>query len=527
MERREEPSSFDKEEDAASDAKVRQGGTNPPADFDELAETEPAETVELAETAHEVGQAEPEIVVAAPRRRGRKVLAWVGGTMAVLLVALGGTAYWLYAHLDGNIKHEHADSVTLGTTRPVKLNSSTNILMLGSDSRAGTNGQYGVDQGELNSDTIILLHISPNGDHAVGISFPRDSMVQVPACKLKGGGMSKPYFGMINSAFAVGGPLCSWKTIEANTGIHIDHFVDVDFSGFKRVVDALGGVEICMPKAVDDPRANLSLPAGKQIVKGDNALAYVRERYALGDGSDLGRIKRQQKFMSSIVKKAVSTDMMANPVRVYNFLDAATKSITTDDGLTVSKMKDLAGTLKGMTSGKVQFVTVPNHAYDPDPNRVQWDVDASKVLFDAVRQDNNLPAPPPSVTPAPNEPQLPPDQVKVSILQADKANAESSGRQITAKGFKVVKTGTTKETVTRISYGPGAGQQASALANLLGDVNPVADPKAAKGTITLVIGSKGLVFAPPPGPAPSPPPSLPTNVPGGSADQNLCGPDGT
>jgi LCP family protein required for cell wall assembly len=450
----------------------------------------------------------------------KRILAWTGGGLAVLLALAGGGVYWLYAHLDGNIKHEKADSSTLGTSRPVKLNSSTNILLMGIDSRAGTGGAYGVDEGEDNSDTMILLHISPNGDHAVGISFPRDSMVNVPSCKEKSGEQSKPYFGMINSAVSVGGPLCTWKTIEANTGVHIDHFVLVDFNGFKRVVNALGGVEICLPKPVDDPRANLDLPAGKQVVKGDAALAYVRERYALGDGSDLGRIKRQQKFMSSVVKKALSTDMLTDPIREYQFLDAATKSITVDDGLTIGKMRSLAGSLKGITSGKVQFVTVPNHPYPADPNRVQWDADTSKTLFAAIAKDNNLPAAP-TAPATPAEPQVPDDQVKITVLQDTKAKAQASAAQLAARGFKITDEGTTKATTTLITYGPGAGTRASALANTIGNLNPVEDPKAPKGTVTLTVGSQGLTFIPPPAAAPTPPP-----VAGGAtADQNLCGPN--
>ena len=192
-----------------------------------------------------------------------------------------------------------------------------NILLLGSDSRDGDNKAYfSPDISGERSDTTILVHISPNRDHAVAISFPRDSMVQVPQCTKKNGQKVPPFFGMINAAFAYAGAPCTWKTIESTTDIHIDHYVKIDFTGFKRVVDALGGVEICVPHAVNDPRANLSLRAGRQVVKGNDALGYVRTRYGIGDGSDLERIQRQQKFMASVVNKATSGSMLTDPARV-------------------------------------------------------------------------------------------------------------------------------------------------------------------------------------------------------------------
>ena len=447
------------------------------------------------------------------RRRGRRILAWTGGVLAVLLLATGGGTLWLVSNLQGNIHHLHVED-GLAPVRPPKLNQSTNILIIGSDSRAGSNGQYGNLPG-ARSDTTILMHLSPNADRAVAISFPRDSMVAIPACRQSNGSRTAPQFGMINAAFAEAGAVCTWRTIESLTGIHIDHFVQFDFVGFKRIVDALGGVEICLPQAINDPRANLVLPAGRQVVMGDQALGYVRERYALGDGSDLGRIKRQQKFMSSVVQKALSGDTLTDPVRTFNFLTAATKSVTTDDKLSLGVMKDLAGRLKGLVAGKVQFVTVPNHAYPQDPNRVEWDAGPARALFDAIRKDDNMPAPAPPL-PVSTVPQLAPNQVKVTVLQSTKVLAAASARQIAAKGFKVGKPGTTKELTTRISYGPGAGQQAAALAALLPGVNPIADPKAAKGTIHLVVGQGGLVFAPPQ-------PVVPPVTGATSANQNLCG----
>jgi LCP family protein required for cell wall assembly len=336
------------------------------------------------------------------RRRGLRILAWVAGGVALLLVAVAVAGYFVVDHLQGNIKKQHVENL-LGPDRPVKLNSSMNILVLGSDSRAGQDSSFGsADIAGQRSDTIVLLHLSPNRDGAVGISFPRDSMVQMPACKKADGSGVPAQFGQINAAFSLAGAACTWRTIESLTHIHIDHYVQIDFAGFTRVVDALGGVPMCIPQPINDPRSNLSLRSGHQTLNGDEALGYVRTRYTLGDGSDLERIQRQQQFMAAVVRKATSSDTLTNPIRTYRFLDAITKSISTDDQLTLSVMRRLAGEAHGMSTGKVRFVTVPTEAYPKDPNRVQWIPAQAGPLFDAIRRDDRLPAPAP--TPVPSSP---------------------------------------------------------------------------------------------------------------------------
>ncbi|HEU5161426.1 MAG TPA: LCP family protein [Streptosporangiaceae bacterium] len=418
--------------------------------------------------------------------------------LAVALVGTSVTAYILYQKLQRNVRKEHVTD-QLGPNRPAKLNKSMNILLLGSDSRDGANRQYwSPDISGQRSDTTILLHLSPNRDRAVAVSFPRDSMVRIPACEQRNGTMAAARFGQLNAAFAVGGATCTWKTLESLTNIHIDHYAQIDFAGFKRVVDALGGVEICVSQAVNDPRADLRLKAGRQVVKGDQALGYVRARYSLGDGSDLERIQRQQRFMASVVNKATSTGMLANPARTYSFLDAVTKSISTDDEFTFSVMRKLASSLKGMSAGTVRFVTVPTRTYPKDPNRVQWDMAHAGPLFEAIRQDATMPAAPaasPTAVPpgaAANRPLPKPGKVKVTVL-GPAESARPAVAQLKAHGFAVAKvTARPPADTTQIRYGPGAGQQAAALAALIPEANPVADPKGAKGMVYLVIGRGGV-----------------------------------
>ncbi|MEU5991584.1 LCP family protein [Spirillospora sp. NPDC047418] len=451
------------------------------------------------------------------RGRRRKVLRRVAiGVVVVMLLAGGGVA-WLYHDIVGGIEQKHV-SDKLGTDRPKKLNKSLNILLIGSDTREGDNAQYAADGiSGARSDTTILLHLSPNRDQAVGISFPRDSMVKIPECdKEKKGAAVRARFGMLNTAFAFAGPTCTWKTLESLTGIHIDHFVQVDFVGFKRMVDALGGVEICVDKPVNDPRAELYLKAGKQTVKGKQALGYVRARYSLGDGSDLERIERQQKFMASVVDKATSGSVLSDPAKTYKFLKAATKSMTTDDDLDLAAMRKLADGLKGMSAGQVRFVTVPVERYAPDPNRVQWNQELAKPLFEAIQHDSELPAEPAKPVKARPAPPAP-GKVHVTIVDAGGKNEliKRVVKQLKRRGYKVAKkvekgTGSAE---SRLVYAPAAEPQASALARDVPDALLTADAKAPQNGVRLVIGTNGLRLAPP----------AINKIGGGvKAGQNLC-----
>jgi LCP family protein required for cell wall assembly len=461
------------------------------ADTGEGTEDARAEDAKAEDARAEDARAEGPDEAAPPKpvRRRRRGLKWAAGIVAVILLATGGTAVFLYERFNGNIHKEHVED-QLGPNRPAKLNKSMNILLLGSDSRDGENKAYwSPDISGERSDTTILVHISPNRDHAVAVSFPRDSMVQVPGCVKKNGGKVAPYFGMLNSAFAYAGAPCTWKTIESTTDIHIDHYVKIDFAGFKRVVDALGGVEICVPHAVNDPRANLNLRAGRQVVKGSAALGYVRTRYGLGDGSDLERIQRQQKFMASVVNKATSGSMLTDPARIYKFLDAVTKSIAADDKLSVSAMRKLATSLRGMSAGTVKFVTVPTQVYPPDPNRVQWNMAEAKPLFDAIRMDDALPAPKPA---PPQEAPPKPEEIKVRVVNAPKKVV----KDLKDRHYQVTSAHGPSQPETKILYGPGAERQADALGTVVPGIRILPDPTVPAGTVSLVVSPAGVQLTP-------------------------------
>lgn len=454
---------------------------------------------------------------ARPPRRGGVLpwLAWGSIVMTAVLVAGCLSAYAAYRKLYGNITHESV-SGKLGK-RPPKIGKATNVLVLGSDSRSGKDAKYGHAEGER-SDTLIVLHLSPNGKQAVGVSFPRDSVVQLPSCKTSKGGTSPAHLGMINEAFSEGGPACSWKTIESLTGIHIDHFVKVDFSGFKGMVNALGGVEICLPTAVHDRDSHLDLSAGRHLVKGEQALAYVRNRHGLGDGSDLGRIKRQQLFMSSIVKKVTDGGLLASPTKLFNFLDAATKSVTTDDGLDIGEIKKLAGSVQGMSAGKVKFVTVPNGPYPADPNRVQFQQPLAGQLFAAIKNDNIAKADDSAAqkkTAA--KPTVPAAQIRVRVLNGTgrAGLAATVAESLKAKGFQVVKVGNTPKSgiaKSTLHYGPSG---AKAMPTLQQDLKTVTTKQVSSKTsrLDLIIGDDwgGLKGG-----------DIPSNIGGVQANTNIC-----
>lgn len=315
--------------------------------------------------------------------------------IAVVVLAGGavGAGWAVYAKLSGNITADEAAAAELARyekERPTaRVRGAQNILLIGSDSRSGDgNGRYGRDSGTERSDTTILLHLAAGRESATAVSLPRDLMVDVPGCHRPDGSLAGPTLAQFNSAFAVGGSACSIRTVEKLTGIRIDHHVVVDFQGFKEMVDALDGVEVCLREPVDDKDADLRLPAGRVTLDGEQALGYVRARKSLGDGSDTDRMDRQQRFLGALVNKAQSNGVLLNPVKLYPVLDAATSSLTTDPNLaSLRGLYDLVRGLRDIPTERVQFLTVPRESYTGDPNRDQLVQPDAERLFTRLRTD--------------------------------------------------------------------------------------------------------------------------------------------
>ena len=334
-----------------------------------------------------------------PRHRDvvhkHRVLRAVAVSLATVLVIALTAGFFAYRHLDGNIDSLDV-AEALGTDRPEEIipedveHKPLNILLLGSDTREGQTGGIGGDTPGL-SDTTILLHLSADRDRAYGVSIPRDLMVERPSCVRKDGQGTDPGgLDLFNAAYAVGGPACTIKTVEEMSDVRINHFVVVDFNGFKAMVDALDGVPVCVPQEVNDDIGKIYLPAGSYEVKGQQALSYVRLRHELSENGDIGRMKRQQAFLASMANKAISAGTLVNPVRLYNFLDAATNSLTTDPGLaSLKKLGGLAKQLKDIGLDKIQFLSIPFETYEPDPNRLAL-APAADNIWEKLRKDEAL-----------------------------------------------------------------------------------------------------------------------------------------
>ncbi|MBE9498722.1 LytR family transcriptional regulator [Streptomyces qinglanensis] len=332
---------------------------------------------------------------ASVRTRRRRWPRWAALGAAVLVLASAATSWSLYRKLDGNIRTDAGTAQALAPyekERPTPVRGTQearNILVLGSDNRGDGNGAYGHDEGSQRSDTAILLHIAADGRGATGMSIPRDLMVDIPDCRQPDGSTAAPQFAQFNWAFQRGGAACTIRTVEKLTGIRVDHHLVVDFNGFKKLVDAVDGVEVCLAEPVHDREAKLDLPAGRQTLDGEDALGYVRARHGLGNGSDTQRIERQQRFLGSLVKKVRSNGVLLNPTRAYPVLDAATSSLTADSGLdSLSELYELVRSVRDIPEDHIRFLTVPRQSYKLDINRDELVQPAADELFTKLREDS-------------------------------------------------------------------------------------------------------------------------------------------
>jgi LCP family protein required for cell wall assembly len=439
------------------------------------------------------------------RRRGvrKDVVLGVAAILAtIIVVSTSLVAYARYRTVYSSIKRVSVSSAELGKHRP-PYTAALNILIIGSDSRAGTNGAFGnasVITG-ARSDTVMLLHIAPGHQRADIISFPRDSMIPIYACQADTkdgfpGQQAQSGLEPLNSTFAYGGPVCLWKTIEQQTNIRIQHFIEVNFTGFQSIVDDVGGVSVCLPTAIDAPAAGLKLPSGLQIVTGAQALAFVRAREGVGDGSDLERIQRQQFFLDAVLQKLKSTNLLADPTRIYHVVADAAKSMTVDAGLDLSTMLKIADSMKSLNSSDVDFVSVPNGLYAPDPAKVLWTQPEADQLFSAIANDKTVPKPAAKATATPSAAAtVSPSEVKVQVLNGDGTGglAATVANDLTTAGFGVAGTGDVPGfgfTSSVIEYSSASElAAANTLKAAVGGSTVKLDPNVAAGSVTLVVGS--------------------------------------
>ncbi|MFH8577412.1 LCP family protein [Streptomyces zaomyceticus] len=324
----------------------------------------------------------------ATARRSRKAAVLVSGALAVLVLGGAGLGY-VYFKLDGNLDSVDINA-QLGTDRPDDVdNGSMDILVLGSDSRSGDNGAYGKDEGGARSDTAMVVHVYEGHKKAGVVSIPRDTLIDRPKCTdTRGAAVAGEQRAMFNTAYEVGGPACAVKTVESMSGIRMDHYIEVDFTGFKKLIDKLGGVEITTTAAIKDDKSHLDLEPGTHTLDGEQSLGLVRTRKSVGDGSDLGRIQLQQAFMKAFIDQVKDVGVFTDPKKLLDLADAATKAITPDSELdSVQELMGFAKGLSGIGAQNVHMVTMPVE-YDPrDPNRVIPLEAQAQQVWTALKKD--------------------------------------------------------------------------------------------------------------------------------------------
>jgi LCP family protein required for cell wall assembly len=448
----------------------------------------------------------------------RRLLGTVAGGMAVVLLAAGGFLWYEISDIFNHIHHRKCP-----TTVCANGGKGLNILLMGSDSRHGLTSEQkqslhvGHDSGRR-SDTLILIHIPANGGKADMVSLPRDSYVTIPR-HCSGSGLP-PHHGKcpknadviaaapnkLNAAYSFGGPNLAMRTVKANTHVPINHYIIINFLGFVNMVDKLGGVPICTAKAISDPvrpdpdnpghfmGSGLELPAGTSTLHGAQALEYVRAREFDPSQGDLGRIQRQQKFMSAMLGKAESAGVIINLPKLLGFLKAVADSLTVDSHLGKGTMFSLARRLHSMSPRNVNLFTVPlsNTAYSTSVgSAVLWDPVLSKTLWRDFRQDKSIK----NVIGNPNRKlTVAPSSIALKVLNATKQNglASTVAQALVGAGFPTPSTGNApqgsdpKQTV--VLYGATRSDSAKTVAAAVPGATMKEDDSLGTG-IELIVGS--------------------------------------
>jgi LCP family protein required for cell wall assembly len=467
-----------------------------------------------------------------PRTGQRHVLRWVAAAVVVSLGAGTLAAYLKYRAVYDSITRVPVPSTELGQRPPQYSTASENILVYGDDSRKGLDAheQYILHTGNVssnNTDTIMLIHLSPGRHEVTVLSIPRDTMVPQYECDsgpgYPGQQADPTAYVQINSLLQAGGPVCLWKTIEQQTGIFIDHFIGIGMLGFVKVVNDVGGVDVCVPFNVNNSVSGLALTAGMHHINGVQALAFWRTREDIGTGSDLERIQRDQFISAQVVKGVLSSGLLSNPFRLLSVVTDAAASMTTDSGMTVSDLVGIAESLRHLSSNNVQFVTAPNQPWPPDAQaRVQFAQPQAGEVFSAIAHDTRVPKVSRPAAPAAGAQLLTtPSKVKVKVLNGSGVHgiASQAATALTSRGFDVTGTGNAASfayTNSVIEYSSAADMaEVNTLKQVLANVTDLRDPSLRPGTLELILGSDftGLTPAAQSSPTPAAQPSASAGSP--------------
>ncbi len=471
--------------------------------------------------------------------RGRRVLKWTAGSLGLVLVAGCGGAYYVYQHFNNNISSVKVE-VGEESERP-QATDALNILVIGTDSRVGLGREYGDEGSAGHADTTLLFHISKDRSNATVLSIPRDLMVTVPDCKAGDKSIPGEARAMFNTSLGQDGrdPGCTWKTVEKLTGVRINHFMMVNFEAVKTLSTAVGGVEVCASTDINDPYSHLKMTAGRHVVQGEEALAFVRTRHAVGLGGDLTRIPLQQQFISSMIRKMKSSDTLTNPAKLWDLADAATKALTVDDGIgSVNKLKDLALDISRIDTKNITFTTVPVIDDPVDNNRLALKPNDAQQLFAMIAADRSLtdvpqqgtapaePAAPASSAPA--APQVDAAGVKVTVRNGSGTSGQAgkAAAALQDKGFALAVAGNNADAAatTAVTYPAGHEDEAQAVAAALGLPATAVQPGSrlgAKDGVVVVLGKDFTAAGG--GAASAPPTEAPKDIQRVQADDtNVC-----
>ena len=471
-------------------------------------------------------------------RRSTRSMALRGVAVLAAVVLLGGTlvAYLAFRAEWNGIARVNVLKDLAKHPRPPADPNALNILVIGSDSRSGANKKFGAEVVGQRSDTIMVLHIAPGAHQVVVLSFPRDSVVPILACTPENGAPGQAaqpagYVEQINATFAYGGPGCLWETIEQTTGIHINDFIELTFTGFEHVIDDIGGVDVCLPVAVNDPDSHLDLSAGVHHVYGAEALAFWRARY-IGEGSDLQRIQRDQYLMASLIQGIERSGLTHSPAKILTVIrDVAGHGyIATDTQLSPGRLFTIADELRGLAPGSVQFIEIPSVAYPGNPlDWVQFAQPQATDLFTAIAHDTKLPKaraasqPASAASPSPSPSTVSPALVNVTVLngstRAGLATATASA--LTSAGFHVVgiaDADASDYTNSVIEYASSADLPAAhTLAGLISNATLQQDTSLSPGTVQLIVGASFTALS-----TASPAPTSSASAPA-TGSENLAG----
>ena len=387
-----------------------------------------------------------------------------------MLIAGSLVAYTTFTDAFG-IDTESIDQDAWGD-RPPSVDGLHNILLLGTDERAGDEASYN-DLNGIRPDALVIVSIDVDNGGVTMVNLPRDLVVDLPACEQNGefegtdGGPDR-----LNHAMRYGGMGCQGNAVETVTGVHLDHMVTVDFAGFEDIIDTIGGVTMCVPEPVDDPKADLQLDAGEQVLNGSQALGLARSRASTEHGSDLGRIENQQRMIGAILREVTEGDILTSPSTLLNFLDSVTDSMVTDEELTLEVMMDLAVAMREVDLERMNMVTVPVMDHPTDPNRVVLQEPAAQELLESVAAGEALPEEDGDGETDDGDAEVAPEEVSLTVLNntGQDGLATEVETLLNAEGFTVVGTGnpeTRAPDETTVYHAPEQEEHAELVASAL------------------------------------------------------------